>query len=103
MVVNQDIIGMKTPSDQKSEGVLFYSFAKHRPIYRPNPDNVGGPMLPFEKLTAKASYLRLFTILILSRLLSSNFFLESNSGIRSLAELIELDLLRVSHRTSRSK
>jgi hypothetical protein len=24
MVANQDIIGMKTPSDQKSEGVLFY-------------------------------------------------------------------------------
>jgi len=35
MVDNQDIIGMKTPADQKSEGVLFYSFAKHRPIYRP--------------------------------------------------------------------
>jgi len=24
MVVNQDIIGMKMPADQKSEGVLFY-------------------------------------------------------------------------------
>ena len=103
MVANHDIIGVKMPAGQKSEGILFYSFAKHRPIYRPNPDNVGGPMLPFEKLTAKASYLRLFTILILCRLLLSKFFLESNSGIRSLEALIELDFSRVSHRTSRSK
>jgi len=35
MVANQDIIGMKTPSDQKSEGGIFVGFAKHRPIYRP--------------------------------------------------------------------
>jgi hypothetical protein len=31
MVVNQDIIGMKTPSDFWSEGFLFIRFAKHRP------------------------------------------------------------------------
>ena len=27
MVVNQDIIGMKMPADQKSEGVLFISYS----------------------------------------------------------------------------
>ena len=72
-------------------------------FYRPNPDNVQVRTLPIEKLTGKASYLRLFTILILCRLSLSKFFLESNSGIRSLAALMELDFSRVSHRTSRSK
>ena len=71
-------------------------------FYRPNPDNVQVRTLSIEKLTGKASYLRLFTILILCRLFRRKLFLASNSGIRSLAALIELYLLRVSHRTSRS-
>lgn len=35
MVANPNIIGMKTPSGQKSEGVLFYPFCPTQTNYRP--------------------------------------------------------------------
>jgi hypothetical protein len=48
MVANQDIIVMKTPFDQKSDGGIFVGFGKHRPIYRPKLPNVSQRVLHFD-------------------------------------------------------